>query len=177
MRRLVLVGAVCAVLLAGCLDPRPGFEDPLATPLSAINLDPAFLQVEGLGLAPGTVGRTNPVVWPLLNIPNGDNHLSQQLVDGSGEYIGWVSVFLFESGEDLESAFQALSGNAAGFETSGVASVGERSLAYDENGRHGIAFVQCRALINILVGRSTPIDAVVAYGAALAGRLPSPVCP
>lgn len=151
MRRLVVVCLCVAASLAGCrsrsgdeANETPGAaREAEATPMVDISLDVSLIQPENLGLELGVASHANPLIWPLRGVPNGDNHFSQQMVDASGEYVGWVSIFLFNSLQSVDEAFALVEANVAGNEAGGVPAVGERSIVYDEDGRHGIALVQC----------------------------------
>jgi hypothetical protein len=146
------------------------------TPMADLSLNGALFQVESLGFLPGVETRANPIVWPIRGIPDGDRHLSLQLVSSSGSYAGWVSMFLFESRVDREQAFAMVGENVRGYEQVGVMTVGEDSIAYDEDGMHGIAFECCRALVNVFAPRSVSMARLVEYASGLAARLPYPIC-
>jgi len=158
-------------------DGTPGESFAETTPMADVQLDESLIGPEELGVQLGVASRTNPLIWPLSGVADGQRHFSQQLVDASGEYVGWVSIFLFDSQADLQEAFSQVAQNVAGQEHPEIAPVGEQSVAYDENGRHGVALVACHALLNVYASRSIDLGRLAGYGEALAGRLPEGVCP
>ncbi len=179
MRWLAACALVGAVVLAACGSDGDEAESPEleTTPMADIVIDDSLIHPEEIGVQMGVASRTNPLIWPLQGVPNGNGHFSQQLVDSSGEYVGWVSIFLFDSQADLREAFALVAQNVAGHERTDVPSAGEQSLAYDEDGRHGVALVACHALVNVYAGRSFDLAMLARYGASLAARLPAGVCP
>ena len=179
MRRLIAGLFLGAMLLSACRSVadrgEEGVESPSieTTPMADIVLDESLIHPAELGVQLGVASRANPLIWPLRGVPNGDGHYSQQLVDAAGEYVGWVSIFLFDSQAELQEAFALVSQNVASNARTEIAPVGEQSLAYDEDGRHGVALVACHALVNVFAGRSYDLAGLARYGGTLAARLPA----
>lgn len=163
---------------------------PTRIPVSEINIDPAIIQPEDLGLEVAEMQGTNPGIWPLANVYDGDYHFSRKLIDKKGDFVGWVSISVFESPKKLEDAFNIARANvsAHGFDACvrlggdpatcrglgvimGSPSFAEKSVVYNSyDGLRGIIFVSGRALISVALNDKS-VDAIIYYSEALNKRL------
>ena len=139
-------------------------------PIAEIDISPQILQPEDLGLEGAEIQDTNPEIWPLKNVPSGDSHLSRKLNNPKGEFVGWVSIFLFESLDELEQAFSIAEQNVTKYKVAENVQLGTRSISYRETLLAGVIFVDGHALVSVAVSEKSD-EAIIYYAKALDDRL------
>ena len=155
--------------------------EPTSTPrpIADIIIEADTISPEDLGLQGGLILRTNPGIWPLRSVKDGDNHFSFELLNSQGDYSGWVSVFLFESDEELSTAFKIIQINVDNAlenpQFGEIISSEENALVYQEAFK-GAAYIKCNAIIHIMVKGKTDIVTMEKYAERLIDRLAPIVC-
>jgi hypothetical protein len=192
-RFTTIVTSVCYILLTSCAPSASAVQTAVAQTQSAmpteapiptstrvaiakIKLEPEVIHPEDLGLVGGELSDSNPEIWPLKSVPNGDNHLSRKLLDAKGEFAGWVSIFLFESQEHLQQAFGTAQINITQYKTELDRTIGDQAAAYDEPSMKGIIFTNGPALVSVALREtSTSIEmkSIAYYADSLNSRVAS----
>jgi len=155
---------------------------PDATPtfvqLSAITIDPNIIQPEDLGLIGGEMLDSHPDIWPLRGLSNGNNHLSRKLIFNGSDAFGWVSIFVFESQDELSKMFSVASSNVSKYKKDSDP-IGESAIAYEE-ALKGVIFSNCHLLVSVAYSQRDSerkdISAIVFYAKSLNKRLEPLFC-
>jgi hypothetical protein len=176
---LTLLGTACAPLL----NPTAAAL-PTPIPMSQVDLEPVLVVDDDLpqDLVPDIVTREN-AVGAADELDRADVVFTQYFLLDGGEG-GGVSVFLFESLDDVQAAFGKVStfmDNPLVYEL-----VGERArienffipLVQDVAPIQGsrLIFMRCHALAVIQFPRAEDVQAIETYGQRLDGRIQSLVC-
>jgi hypothetical protein len=183
IRWLVWLGLLAA-LLAGC-GGAPAAEAPVPTPtvvsLDKVDIEPVLIQSGDLAsqVAGGQVKELVPILFKGITEPS--RVLTQEL-DRNGVPFGSVTVFLYNSAKERESAYtEMLRAIAIKAESGGAsqAGIGEQSFggvfANNLPGFAEIVFVRCHAAVHIRINSSDATD-VTTYAKRLDKRLESLVC-
>jgi len=155
---------------------------PTKIPLSDIQLEDILIEDGDLpaGYSGAQIRDTAPEMFD--NLPESENTINQQLAKG-GEQKGGVTIFLYDSQKDLDSAFFKIK---TGFsEEEQLEEVGENGfIAYFSQDILGIKiqygdllFVRCNAVVHIRMTELSSEDSLIAYAKRLDKRLSELVCP
>lgn len=174
---LVLLGTGCSPVLMPT-------SEATAVPLSQVDLEPVLVVERDLpqDLAPDIVSKEN-AVGNAEELDRADQVITQYFLLNGGEG-GGVSVFLFESLDDVQAAFGKVStfmdrplvyklvGEQARIENFYIPVVPD--VAPIEGSR--LIFKRCHALVVIQFPRAADVDAIGTYGQRLDQRLQPLVC-
>ena len=155
---------------------------PTRIPLSDIELEEILVKDGDLpaGYSGAQISDTAPEMFD--NLPEAENTINQQLAKG-GEQKGGVTVFLYDSQDNLDSAFFKIK---TGFsEEKQLDTVGEKAfITYFSQDILGIKiqfgdllFSRCNAVVHIRMTELSSEDSLIAYAKRLDKRLSELVCP
>lgn len=171
--------------------PQP---TPTSTPipLSQVDLEPLLTQSGDLpaGLSGAQVRDSLPE-WMSDALPSPENMIQRQF-ERDGEAAGGVTVVLYESDVDVDTAYAAFVDNFGepvsreGLETTRVtvpdiaeeaeAVTIESELAGVSMNAAGLAFVRCRGVVHIMMTGTSSLIHVESYGKRLDKRLVPAIC-
>jgi hypothetical protein len=153
---------------------------PTATPepfdVTTLEIDPAIIDVEGLGLRAGVPTNEKPVQFYTQSVRPGEYHLSRQLLDQSGKFAGWVSFFVFEDVFRADSAYLTVVANMAQASLSDPTDVGEKAIYFEDGERSGIAVLRCHALMTVMIGERLGQSILRSFAEQLLTKLEPYVC-
>ena len=150
--------------------PTPAYT-PTPVPVSSIDIGSQLINPEELRLEIAEEQSSNPGIWPLRDVPDGDKHFSWRLTDMSGNFKGWVSIFVFESQTDLSGAYSKVEDNVRKYAQGSSPDLGTDSVVYEEPSLEGVAYTVDRALVNIALRWGRGVDPIVSYAQSLERQL------
>jgi len=189
-----LIGILSIFVIVSCNSTTPTALPtltPSPVPLSEINLEPILIISGDLpaGYSGAQIRTTPPEMFN--NITNFNNAIYQQF-EKDGKSAGGVAIFLFESVDNADIAFQKIvggfgeSGESANLKTTveNISNVGEKATVVTiETSLSGLsmkftdfAFVRCHAIVHIRMSDTVNADYLTGYGIRLDKRLSELVC-
>lgn len=158
---------------------------PTPIPLSELNLEDILIKPGDLpaGFSGGQIKDVLPGMFDKLNVPKADQFIFQQLLR-NGDLTGGVVLLLFTSLDDVEKAYEEISGSL-GKDQEQVPDVGDKASDYVMSGSiagvkyhaAGLVFARCHAVASIW-GTSELLDktSLSVYARRLIKRLDPLVC-
>lgn len=145
--------AVLMVVLVGCGSSTQPTAIPSSTavPLSQINLEPLLVQSGDLpaGLSGSQVRDEAPEMF--RDMPKYENVIYQRF-ENKGQVVGGITVFLYASGNDINSAYSSIE-KGIGSGTEPLSDIGEKGIVAElsllDNTSTDILFVRCQAVVHI----------------------------
>lgn len=189
-----LIGILSLLLITSCNPATPTALPtltPSPVPLSELSLEPILIISGDLpaGYSGAQIRNTPPEMFN--NITNFNNAIYQQF-EKDGESAGGVAIFLFESINNGDIAFQKIvdgfgkSDESANIKTTveNISNVGERATAVTvETSLSGLSmkftdfvFVRCHAIAHIRMKDTVNIEYLTGYGIRLDKRLSELIC-
>lgn len=150
--------------------PTPAYT-PTPVSVSSIDIGSQLINPEELRLEIAEEQSSNPGIWPLRDVSDGDKHFSWRLTDMSGNFKGWVSIFVFESQSDLSGAYSKVEDNVRKYAQGSSPDLGTDCVVYEEPSLEGVAYTVDRALVNISLRWGKGIEPIVSYAQSLERQL------
>jgi hypothetical protein len=153
--------------------------------LSGIDLEPYLILPDDLpaGFSGGQVGDTLPEEFS--DISSFKNVIYQQF-NNNGEFVGGVTIFLFEGNYVRDLAYEDIIGGfpyGTNYSVDDVPNIGDKATfaikegsELNHNSISYLAFIRCHALVHISMSDISKADSVTAYATRLDERLSPLVC-
>jgi len=118
------------------------------TDLSEVRFNRDLFDLDKYGLVDGEQTKTIPVIWPLRAVKEGNNSFSLQILNKKGEAKGWITILIYKSSEELDTAYFRIVENVGKYEVETEKNIGDRTVVYSEM-FSGVLFTKCQALVHV----------------------------
>lgn len=145
---------------------------PTSIPIADIVISPDIFRPEDLGLLRGELLDFNPRAWQLRDVVLGENNLTHLFINSDGDdAYGIVSIFLYESSEAVNNAYEQTKKNIENNSSAQIINVefGEQSVAFEEYD-DGIVYTNGSTFVFVSF-RDLDLDSIKVYTKSLDKRL------
>lgn len=168
-----------ALILTACVtapDPPP-IPTSTPIPLDQLTFNGGFIQANTLGgLSTGLITRSSPTIFTLRDIPAGINDYHLEVTLFTGEHVGWVSIFIYNTPEQIYTAYKIASTNATGSLDYSPGNVGDLSTQFRDAILGGIVFSRCTTLVVISLKTYIDVQTIQPYAENLDHKLIPIIC-